>query len=342
MPIPYTRAQLAVLEESYSRTTYLTTLEQARLGPLVNLSDAQLRNWFKNKRRAVLRRQREKADAKDGSHSSSSDRTVEAIDRSDSCSTTALLEQPDWTELGFLLDCIEPLPVVDERFILTSPRFDTVTPSFCTPGFHVHGHISQLDRLSAAPRMAVWVKELCQSVGIDAPSIKLFVHERMSGAILLDQVCGDCSLEAEPWFPKDGLVVESDGRLLGVGMDCRYSGGPVTDEMRWKWALYNEKQDLGDVRTNFERAKARDLALLGGPVTNSLIPGKFCEASDIATQRTSRVQAVFSLPVVCIDGTLEGVVQIGVRHSIHDAALNNFMSSIALALRQPLPPVGPD
>merc|ERR1711977_241565 len=154
----------------------------------------------------------------------------------------------DWRELGALLDNIEPVVALDESFFIRFrqlPRFDTVQPNWDTPNFRVHGYVSALDSLSKAPRMVVWLKELCGAVGVDVPSIRLFVFDRRSGAIILDQTAHDTSLEQEWWFPKISQTGEEKNRLLGVGMDCRPDGGPITDNMRWEWAQSNESQNLG-------------------------------------------------------------------------------------------------
>lgn len=331
MPIPYTREQLDILEHSFAQSDYLSSAELFRLKPLVGLSDVQLRNWFKNKRRTVLRlkkegctgsKERTRCESKERI-SNSSDATV-ALDF-DACSNPDD-DSLDWDDLGAILDDVEPVSVIDEHFILTLPRFES---AISAPNWRIHGHISHLDSMSASPRMAVWLKEMCNAVSLDAPSIKAFSFDPASRAIILDQVANDTAMQSESWFPKDAVPG-------GIGMDCRPEGGYITDLMRWDWAQYNEAIQLGDAQSNFLRAKERDRVLLGDGVARDLLPAKFDEQFDLATQRTTRVRSVFSIPVLSMDGSLAGIVQIGTRHGIDEPALNNFMSCLALTLRQPL------
>lgn len=185
MPIPYSRTQLDVLEDSFRTQDYLTVNETKRLGKITCLSDAQLRNWFKNRRRKYGRFKRNRGGAICRIPPTCQTAEVDALEPSldavepypdtsvfSNGSTQLCLKDPasgstkdelkgidlDWDLLAsFLAADTEvhiapipiPIPVIDERHTFAMPRLKTASSSTCCPdGGRIEARAVRLDQLA--------------------------------------------------------------------------------------------------------------------------------------------------------------------------------------------------
>lgn len=351
MPRPYADATYRALERSFAKSVYLREAEVKELSQELGLSSVQLLNWFKNRRRR-------------GARVYDTSRTPEVqsgtlvrvqqpvnlelvVEEAKSylseCDNNEVEEDDaivDWQELQHILESVVPPEIIDERYICRRPRYPgggSIQSAAEPNEWRVVGYSSNLDELTMGPRMAVWLKELFNAVSVDVTTLQLYTVCPKSGAIIWDQNGSNSSLALEPWYQE---IIEpmkmKDGRWYGMGRDVRpwYEGRCTSEEgegeLRWQ-DQYGTLRG-GNADCTMQIGRERYKALLE-KVVHDLVPSKFDESHNPEARYTTGNKSQFSLPVLAMDGTLEGVVWIGTRHPVDDPALNAFVDSVALSLR---------
>jgi len=184
-----------------------------------------------------------------------------------------------------------------------------VSPSYPNAdGWSMDGIPSRLDGLAIASCMQLWIKQVCCSGGVDAPTMSLFGVDESSGLCILEQHGHDAVMESEQWWDRDAY--QKRGKCeKGEALNC----GPGTDYRNLPKTRVTRKL-CDKVLQLREPALEPEMAAL--------------------TYKTTRVESMIALPVIRVGGTLEGIVVLGIRHRINEEpAVSNFISSVALSLR---------